>query len=62
MIVSKGRPDYKNPGAMSAELKDFIEKCTIMEPSERPTMEDLIQVRRVSGGNVVAAAALSRTR
>jgi serine/threonine protein kinase len=46
MIVSKGRPDYKDAGAMSPEIKDFIEQCTQMEPADRPTMEQLMQVCR----------------
>jgi len=42
MIGSKGRPPYKNPDAMSEQLKDFIEKCTIMDPAQRPTTEQML--------------------
>lgn len=44
MIGSKGRPPYKNPSAMSEQLKDFIEKCTIMDPAQRPTTEQMLSV------------------
>eukprot|EP01094_Clydonella_sp_ATCC50884_P029584 TRINITY_DN9310_c0_g1_i1.p2 TRINITY_DN9310_c0_g1~~TRINITY_DN9310_c0_g1_i1.p2 ORF type:complete len:177 (-),score=54.56 TRINITY_DN9310_c0_g1_i1:148-678(-) len=43
MIVSQGRPAYKDPDGMSAEIKDFIEKCTMMEPDDRPSAEELLK-------------------
>jgi len=29
---------------MSEQLKDFIEKCTIMDPAQRPTTEQMLSV------------------
>lgn len=46
LIVSKGRPDFKEPDKMSEELKDFINVCTKMEPQDRPTSEELSKVRK----------------
>lgn len=37
LIVSKGRPPFKDPDSMSDELKNFIEICTVMDPSQRPS-------------------------
>ena len=45
LIAKKGRPDFKKPSAMSAQFKDFITQCTIMEPDQRPTTEDMLAVR-----------------
>lgn len=44
LIVSKGRPDFKNPDSMSEQLKDFISVCTRMEPNDRPSTEKLLEV------------------
>jgi hypothetical protein len=43
MITTKGRPDYENPERMSAELRDFIERCTEMNPDDRPDAVTLLQ-------------------
>lgn len=43
LIVSKGRPAYKDPDSMSPEFKDFIEQCTRMVPDERPSCAELLQ-------------------
>jgi len=43
MIAKDGRPPFKNASAMSPELKDFIEKCTIMDPGQRPTAAQMLQ-------------------
>jgi len=42
LIAKKGRPDFKDPDSMSAELKDFITQCTIMEPDQRPDTTELL--------------------
>jgi len=42
MIVSQGRPDFKNPDGMSETIKDFIAVCTHMDPNNRPSAEELI--------------------
>eukprot|EP01090_Pellita_catalonica_P018424 TRINITY_DN5944_c0_g1_i1.p1 TRINITY_DN5944_c0_g1~~TRINITY_DN5944_c0_g1_i1.p1 ORF type:complete len:574 (+),score=111.64 TRINITY_DN5944_c0_g1_i1:81-1802(+) len=42
LIAKQGRPEFKDPGSMSAEFKDFITQCTIMEQEERPTAGDLL--------------------
>jgi len=41
LIAAKGRPPFKDPDAMSENLKDFINKCTIMDPAQRPTSDAL---------------------
>jgi len=41
LIVSEGRPPFKNPKNMSDELKDFITICTHMNASKRPTAQEL---------------------
>ena len=41
LIVSQGRPDFKDPASMSEELKDFITICTYMDPKKRPSTNDL---------------------
>eukprot|EP01100_Stratorugosa_tubuloviscum_P007669 TRINITY_DN316_c0_g2_i1.p1 TRINITY_DN316_c0_g2~~TRINITY_DN316_c0_g2_i1.p1 ORF type:complete len:655 (-),score=405.89 TRINITY_DN316_c0_g2_i1:137-2101(-) len=43
LIVSRGRPDFKNGPSMTPEFKDFVEKCTIISPAERPTSTELLQ-------------------
>ena len=42
LIASKGCPPFKNPEYLSAELKSFIQDCTIMNPDERPSTADLV--------------------
>jgi len=37
LIASKGIPPFRDPGRMSADLKDFITSCCVMEPDQRPT-------------------------
>lgn len=44
-IVAHGCPDLKNPDSSSSEIKQFIHQTTQMEPSERPSSQDLLQVR-----------------
>jgi len=44
MIAKDGRPPFKDPNSISPELRDFIEKCTIMDPAERPTAAQMLQV------------------
>jgi len=41
LIVSKGRPDFKNPDRMSDAFKDFVNKCTIQSVEERPSSAEL---------------------
>lgn len=41
LIVSEGRPPFKNPDEMSDELKDFIHVCTTMDPTKRPSAQEL---------------------
>jgi p21-activated kinase 1 len=45
MIAKEGRPPFKNPNGMSPDLKDFIEQCTIMDPIDRPSAAQMLQVR-----------------
>lgn len=42
LIVSRGRPSYKDPESMSPEIKDFIAMCTKQYPLERPNAQDLL--------------------
>ena len=41
-IAKQGRPAFKNPDSMSAEFKDFIERCTLMDKGKRQTAEELL--------------------
>jgi len=43
LIVSKGRPEFKNADLMSPEFKDFVTKCTIADVEERPTSTELLK-------------------
>jgi len=43
MISTQGCPEFKSPDSMSEELKDFIHQCTKIEPSERPTVSELLK-------------------
>jgi len=43
LIVSKGRPPFKNPETMSQALQDFIDQCTKMSPEQRPTSAQLLK-------------------
>jgi len=43
MIVTEGRPPFKYPDRMSSRFRDFIEKCTRMDPSNRPTAAELMK-------------------
>lgn len=43
LIALKGRADFSSPENMSASLKDFIDKCTQYEPSQRPSASDLLR-------------------
>jgi len=43
LIVSKGRPDFKNPDLMSPEFKHFVQQCTISSVDERPTSNELLK-------------------
>eukprot|EP01097_Dermamoeba_algensis_P010851 TRINITY_DN8170_c0_g1_i1.p1 TRINITY_DN8170_c0_g1~~TRINITY_DN8170_c0_g1_i1.p1 ORF type:complete len:111 (+),score=35.77 TRINITY_DN8170_c0_g1_i1:28-333(+) len=42
LIASKGRPPLKNAAEMSPNLVDFIEKCTMYDPAQRPTAQELL--------------------
>jgi len=42
LIAKKGRPPFKNPEAMSSNFKDFIERCTIMDPNLRPSSTQML--------------------
>eukprot|EP00013_Stygamoeba_regulata_P023814 CAMPEP_0177648682 /NCGR_PEP_ID=MMETSP0447-20121125/10958_1 /TAXON_ID=0 /ORGANISM="Stygamoeba regulata, Strain BSH-02190019" /LENGTH=534 /DNA_ID=CAMNT_0019151339 /DNA_START=121 /DNA_END=1725 /DNA_ORIENTATION=+ len=43
LISTQGRPPFKNPGAMSTYLRNFIENCTKMDADERPTASELLR-------------------
>lgn len=42
LIVSKGRPPYKDEASMSDDIKDFIAQCTKMKVEDRPSAADLL--------------------
>jgi serine/threonine protein kinase len=44
LIVSKGRPPFKNAKGVSPEFKNFVEIATRMDPDERPTCKEMLQV------------------
>jgi len=39
----QGRPPFKSPGEMSDNFKDFVNKCTILDPAARPTATELLR-------------------
>jgi len=43
LIVTKGRPDFKNPDSMSEQFKDFINKANTLEPAQRPSSSQLLK-------------------
>ena len=43
LIVSKGRPPFKNAKGVSPEFKNFVEIATRMDPDERPTCKEMLQ-------------------
>lgn len=43
LIVSKGLPPPRNVAFMSAEFKDFVNQCTIIDPDQRPTASILLK-------------------
>eukprot|EP01103_Thecamoeba_quadrilineata_P012296 TRINITY_DN3135_c0_g1_i1.p1 TRINITY_DN3135_c0_g1~~TRINITY_DN3135_c0_g1_i1.p1 ORF type:complete len:955 (+),score=231.07 TRINITY_DN3135_c0_g1_i1:50-2914(+) len=43
LIVSKGRPEYKNVAMMSDTFQDFVNKCTTTEVDKRPSTFDIIK-------------------
>uniref|UniRef100_A0A1I8ILC7 non-specific serine/threonine protein kinase n=1 Tax=Macrostomum lignano TaxID=282301 RepID=A0A1I8ILC7_9PLAT len=42
LIQTKGKPDYKDPDNMSAEMKDFLDKCLSVDIAKRPTPTELL--------------------
>ena len=44
LIVSKGLPNPRNYDFMSADFKDFVRCCTIVDPIERLGASELIKV------------------
>lgn len=42
LIVKSGCPEYTNPDSVSPSLKDFVERCTVQNPSKRPNAADLL--------------------
>jgi serine/threonine protein kinase len=43
MIIKHGLPELKNSHLVSAEMIDFIAKCTMRNPNDRPTAHELLQ-------------------
>jgi len=43
LIVSKGRPPFKNANKLSSDFKNFVEIATRMDPDERPSTTELLQ-------------------
>jgi len=43
MITTQGVPPFKNPEKMSDVLKDMINKCTQMDPNDRPSTTELLK-------------------
>jgi len=42
LISTRGRPPLRHPADMSAEFTDFVEKCTTMDPAQRPSASQLL--------------------
>ena len=47
LIASNGLPSLPNPDQWSTELKEFVQLCTMTEPSERPDADGLLKVSRL---------------
>mmetsp|Transcript_35563 Transcript_35563/g.48592 ORF Transcript_35563/g.48592 Transcript_35563/m.48592 type:complete len:329 (+) Transcript_35563:172-1158(+) len=43
LIVSKGRPPFKNSKGVSPEFKDFVDVATRMDPDDRPSTKEMLQ-------------------
>ncbi|PAA93585.1 hypothetical protein BOX15_Mlig000818g2, partial [Macrostomum lignano] len=43
LIQTKGKPDYKDPANMSAELTNFLDQCLSVDPEQRPTARELLE-------------------
>jgi len=43
IIVSEGRPEFKDPEGMSEDIKDFIDICTKMRAEDRPSASELLE-------------------
>lgn len=43
-IVTEGLPPLKNANKYSNEFKDFHKQITIVEPTKRPTAQQLLKV------------------
>ena len=44
LIVSKGRPPFKDAKHLSPEFKNFVEIATRMDPDDRPTTGEMLKV------------------
>lgn len=44
LIASKGRSPFKEPHKLSNLFKDFVNQCTRMDPDQRPSSSELLQV------------------
>jgi p21-activated kinase 1 len=42
MIIKHGLPSLKHPDMVSPELRDFVSRCTQMNPRDRPTATELL--------------------
>ncbi|KAF7726701.1 p21 protein (Cdc42 Rac)-activated kinase [Apophysomyces ossiformis] len=43
LIAANGLPPLREPDRWSEEFKDFIQKCTTEDPSQRPSAEELLK-------------------
>ena len=47
LIVSKGLPEPRNVAFMSADFKDFVKQCTVVDPEQRPSATILLKVHLI---------------
>jgi len=44
LIAARGIPPLKQPEESSDEIKDFLARCIVADPADRPSAADLLQV------------------
>lgn len=54
MIPTKPPPSFRNPDKWSPEFIDFVSKCLVKNPEQRPTAEELLQHEFVKNAKPVS--------
>ena len=58
MIPTKPPPTLKEPQRWSNEFSDFISKCLVKNPEERPSASSLLQHKFIPNGKNISVAVL----